>query len=150
MARVSRALLPLALGLAAALAAAPPDPVASALSTDDECEGAGPGQCGLNALQHRAQAEQRVEQAAATSGRRPEWTHHITDYFDANITKWQDPNADWLCSSWTGGTCAVGSCNDSRGPTECSGMRCLCQEGYCSRGGKCITREQAHDETFGR
>eukprot|EP00927_Polykrikos_kofoidii_P040723 TRINITY_DN3476_c0_g1_i1.p1 TRINITY_DN3476_c0_g1~~TRINITY_DN3476_c0_g1_i1.p1 ORF type:complete len:220 (-),score=16.81 TRINITY_DN3476_c0_g1_i1:360-1019(-) len=44
------------------------------------------------------------------------------------------------CTSDTGGTCTLYSCNEKRGQTECvSGgfghrKRCLCSDGYCARG----------------
>lgn len=36
------------------------------------------------------------------------------------------------CASDTGGTCALFSCRESRGPTNCVNGKCLCQKDYCS------------------
>ncbi|CAJ1366929.1 unnamed protein product [Effrenium voratum] len=35
------------------------------------------------------------------------------------------------CNRNTGGSCALGWCDQSRGPTVCLNGRCICQEGHC-------------------
>merc|ERR1712048_726722 len=42
------------------------------------------------------------------------------------------------CEKDSGGTCFVGSCDESRGPTWCNSRRqCECIEGYCMIKGRC-------------
>jgi len=41
------------------------------------------------------------------------------------------------CSRDTGGTCAFGDCDSSRGDTVCNFGKCLCAEGSCPVEGKC-------------
>lgn len=45
---------------------------------------------------------------------------------------------DAECPLNTGGTCFLFSCAESEGPTECVNGLCICQEGYCATGGKCV------------
>eukprot|EP00928_Gymnodinium_smaydae_P009068 TRINITY_DN13349_c0_g1_i2.p1 TRINITY_DN13349_c0_g1~~TRINITY_DN13349_c0_g1_i2.p1 ORF type:complete len:657 (+),score=56.66 TRINITY_DN13349_c0_g1_i2:204-1973(+) len=42
------------------------------------------------------------------------------------------------CRNDTGGTCSIAHCDKSRGPTTCVRGSCLCQEGSCEQGGKCV------------
>mmetsp|Transcript_46999 Transcript_46999/g.105399 ORF Transcript_46999/g.105399 Transcript_46999/m.105399 type:complete len:265 (-) Transcript_46999:124-918(-) len=48
------------------------------------------------------------------------------DFWDGNI-----------CNRDSGGTCWLFGCKTSRGPVFCDHNHCICQPGYCARGGAC-------------
>merc|ERR1719189_2782369 len=59
---------------------------------------------------------------------------------------------DGVCQTFTGGTCNVLDCSASRGPAVCTKVsffrsECICQTGYCSLGGKCVTQTEANQPT---
>mmetsp|Transcript_19625 Transcript_19625/g.34729 ORF Transcript_19625/g.34729 Transcript_19625/m.34729 type:complete len:564 (+) Transcript_19625:59-1750(+) len=48
------------------------------------------------------------------------------------------PVRDITCNRNTGGTCKLGACDKSRGPTECVDGKCICLRGHCgSTNGVC-------------
>merc|ERR1719253_1796090 len=43
---------------------------------------------------------------------------------------------------WTGGSCAMFSCSEERGPTECVQTYCMCPRGLCADAeGKCVRQQ---------
>merc|ERR1711862_943665 len=49
------------------------------------------------------------------------------------------------CLNDTGGSCKLFGCSKSRGPTDCTDGKCLCQEGSCVQDGACVAGEDKSD-----
>ncbi|CAE7218476.1 unnamed protein product [Symbiodinium natans] len=89
----------------------------SALWADEPCAGE-EARCSLDLLQLNSTQGTR-ERRGGDSG---------------EPTAWGDASHQ---GRFTGGTCSIFGCDQSRGPTLCHHFRCICQEGYLAMAGKC-------------
>ncbi|CAK9070844.1 unnamed protein product [Durusdinium trenchii] len=95
-----------------------------ALEADEDCTQAADGSCSLELLQ--------------AGSRREAW--------DDEPTAWGDLSH---YGRFTGGTCSFWNCDQSRGPTICHHLKCICAEGYLAFAGTCRSESEQPTTALG-
>eukprot|EP00405_Crypthecodinium_cohnii_P015944 CAMPEP_0206456964 /NCGR_PEP_ID=MMETSP0324_2-20121206/22677_1 /ASSEMBLY_ACC=CAM_ASM_000836 /TAXON_ID=2866 /ORGANISM="Crypthecodinium cohnii, Strain Seligo" /LENGTH=266 /DNA_ID=CAMNT_0053927991 /DNA_START=206 /DNA_END=1007 /DNA_ORIENTATION=- len=122
--------------------------VAGAAEEEDFCDEA--SDCALELKQLRAlkvhtaaQASEEVADTAAGALFGPEavgvnmWTPESWAR-SLDLLEKSHSNTSAGCELQTGATCAIFSCKESRGPTECKDLLCQCASGWCAKDGICL------------